>query len=122
MRKSKKKAKRIFAITFIVIIIDALWAFTVFMYNDTINKRFESYKPLMFKVEDFEGLNCTKYEFPSNKGQMLAGSLYSAGDNQKGIIIIAHGFGGGGYNSYLDCINYFAQHGYYIFNDSDLCL
>lgn len=88
MRKSKKKAKRIIAITFIVIIIGALWAFTVFMYNDTINKRFESYKPLMFKVEDFEGLNCTKYEFHSNKGQMLAGSLYSAGDTQKGIIIL----------------------------------
>lgn len=115
MRKSKKKAKRIIAITFIVIIIGALWAFTVFMYNGTINKRFESYKPLMFKVEDFEGLNCTKYEFHSNKGQMLAGSLYSAGDTQKGIIIIAHGFGGGGYNSYLDCINYFAQNGYYVF-------
>ncbi|WP_370631506.1 serine aminopeptidase domain-containing protein [Peptoniphilus sp. KCTC 25270] len=43
------------------------------------------------------------------------GSLYSVGDNLKGIIIIAHGFGGGGHNSYLDCINYFAQNGYYVF-------
>lgn len=98
-----------------MLIVGIVWYSSVFTYNDNINKRFESYKPLMFKVKDFEGLNCTYYEFPSNKGQMLAGSLYSAGDYQKGIIIIAHGFGGGGYNSYLDSINYFAQNGYYVF-------
>lgn len=69
----------------------------------------------MFRVEDFEGLNSTNYEFPSDKNQILAGAMYSAGSDQKGIIILAHGFGGGGYNSYLDCINYFAQNGYYVF-------
>lgn len=98
-----------------MLIVGIVWYFSLFMYNDNINKRFESYKPLMFKVEDFEGLICTKYEFPSDKDQMLAGSLYSVGDNQKRIIIIAHGFGDGGHNSYLDCINYFVQNGYYVF-------
>lgn len=43
------------------------------------------------------------------------GSLYSAGENQKGIIILVHGFGGGGHNSYMDCINYFVKNGYYVF-------
>ncbi|WP_029409348.1 alpha/beta hydrolase, partial [Treponema pedis] len=66
-------------------------------------------------VEDFEGLQRTKYEFSSDKGQMLTGYMYSAGDNQCGIIVIAHGFGGGGHNSYMDCANYFARHGYYVF-------
>lgn len=28
---------------------------------------------------------------------------------------MAHGLGGGGYNSYLPCINYLAQNGYYVF-------
>lgn len=46
---------------------------------------------------------------------MLTGYLYSAGENQHGIIMIAHGFGGGGHNSYMDCANYFAQNGYYVF-------
>ena len=28
---------------------------------------------------------------------------------------MAHGFGGGGHNSYIDCANYFAHHGYWVF-------
>lgn len=50
-----------------MLIVGIVWYFSVFTYNDNINKRFESYNPLMFKVEDFEGLICTKYEFPSDK-------------------------------------------------------
>ncbi len=41
--------------------------------------------------------------------------MYSAGENQHGIIVMAHGFGGGGHNSYMDCANYFAHHGYFVF-------
>ncbi|WP_237037534.1 alpha/beta hydrolase [Mediannikoviicoccus vaginalis] len=115
MKKSKRKIVQIVLITIFVIIIGALWFLSASIYNDNINKRFESYKPLMYRTQDFEELNCSKYEFPSDKGQMLMGSLYSAGENQKGIIIVAHGFGGGGHNSYMDCINYFAKNGYYVF-------
>ena len=110
-----KKTKRITATVIFVLILGALWAFSTTIYNENINRRFESYKPLMYKVEDFERLICTKYKFPSDKGQMLMGYWYSSGSNQRGIIVLAHGFGGGGHNSYMDCINYFAQHGYYVF-------
>lgn len=113
MRKSKKKTWRIIGLS-VLIIVGALWAFSVFIYNENINQRMESYQPLSFKVEDFDGLKCTKYNFPSDKGQMLSGALYSAVDDQKGIIILSHGFGSG-YNSYLDAINYLAQNGYYVF-------
>lgn len=115
MRNSKKSRVRMIVLTVLVLIVGALWAFSTMIYNDNINQRFESYKPLMFKVEDFEGLKCTNYKFPSDKGQMLMGYWYSAGSKQRGIIILTHGFGGGGHNSYMDCINYFAQHGYYVF-------
>lgn len=51
-----------------------------------------------FKVirltEDFSGLQCDEYTFPSDKGQMLAGYLYSSGESQRGIVVIAHGVGG----------------------------
>jgi hypothetical protein len=30
----------------------------------------------MLRVEDFDGLVCMEYSFPSDKGQMLAGYLY----------------------------------------------
>lgn len=41
--------------------------------------------------------------------------MYSVGENQHGIIIMAHGFGGGGHNSYMDCADYFVNHGYLVF-------
>ena len=63
------------------------------------------------RVDDFNGLQCTKYEFVSNKGQKLTGYLYTTEERPHGIVVMAHGFGGGGHNSYMDCANYFAHHG-----------
>ncbi|WP_024469696.1 alpha/beta hydrolase family protein [Treponema pedis] len=117
MKKVKSKKKRVFIIiSCVLILLLGGWGLlAVNIYNSNLNKRFKSYESLMLHVEDFEGLQRTKYEFSSDKGQMLTGYMYSAGDNQCGIIVIAHGFGGGGHNSYMDCANYFAQHGYYVF-------
>lgn len=115
MKSSKKKIARILALS-VLIFVAACWAFSVIVYNGSINRRFETYAPLMLRVKDFEGLKRTKYEFPSDKGQMLTGYCYRSGDSERGIIILAHGFGGGGHNSYLDCIDYFARHGYEVFS------
>ena len=135
-RKSKKKIILVILLCMIVLIIIGWWAFCVKMYNDNFNVRGDSYEPLMLRAEDFDGLNCTEYTFPSNKGQNLAGylystgdeqhgivsakqtqdrhCLYSTGDEQHGIVVIAHGFGGG-HNSYMDVAEFFAQNGYYVF-------
>ena len=116
MKKHHSK-KRILVIVscILVLVICAWWAFSVIMYNSFFNKRFESYEPKMFYVQDFSGLQRTKYVFPSDQGQMLTGYLYSTGGEAYGILILAHGIGGGGHNSYMDCINFFAQHGYDVF-------
>ena len=113
-RKSKKKIILVILLCMIVLIIIGWWAFCVKMYNDNFNVRGDSYEPLMLRAEDFDGLNCTEYTFPSNKGQNLASYLYSTGDEQHGIVVIAHGFGGG-HNSYMDVAEFFAQNGYYVF-------
>ena len=115
VRKSKKKIILVILLCVIVLMIIGWWAFCVKMYNDNFNVRGDSYEPLMLRLEDFDGLNCTEYTFPSNKGQNLAGYLYSTGDEQRGIVVIAHGFGGGGHNSYMDVAEFFAQNGYYVF-------
>ena len=114
-KHSKRKIVGIVLLSLFLLAIVGWGAFSIAMYEENFNQRFESYEPLSFRVEDFEGLSRTKYEFPSDKGQKLAGYWYSAGENQRGIIVIAHGFGGGGHNSYMDVANYFAQHGYYVF-------
>ncbi len=118
MKKVKSGKKKILWIILPCILILAVmgwWWFSVRIYNENFDRRFESYEPLLFRTEDFEGLQRTKYEFPSDKGQMLTGYLYSAGEDQKkGLLVIAHGFGAG-HNSYMDCADYFARHGYLVF-------
>ncbi|MBQ9691500.1 MAG: alpha/beta fold hydrolase [Eggerthellaceae bacterium] len=89
-------------------------AYAVHIYNDSVVAHLNSYKPLMLHVEDYEGLTCDDYTFESDKGQKLQGYMYSAGENQRGIIVLAHGYGKG-HNSYMNCANYFAQHGYFVF-------
>ena len=116
--KKKKSKKKIILIALLCILILGIggWGmFCVKIYDENFNVRGDSYEPLMLRLEDFDGLKCTEYTFPSDHGQLLAGYLYSAGEDQRGTVIIAHGFGGGGHNSYMDCANYFAQHGWYVF-------
>ena len=113
--KSKKIKKVFIVILSIIVLLTVAWGILcVILYNANINIRKNDDEPLMLRIEDFDGLQCTEYSFPSDKGQQLAGYLYSSGENQHGIVVIAHGFGGG-HNSYMDCANYFARNGYYVF-------
>ena len=119
MEKMKKsKIKPILSIIlFVIVILTAGYGFLcVKLYNDNFNKRFTTAITMRQYPEDFDGLQRTRYEFPSDKGQKLTGYLYSAGEEDPhGIIIIAHGFGGGGHNSYMNCANYFAHNGFLVF-------
>lgn len=112
--KSKKRIVLIVLSCILVLLIGGWWFFSVSIYNDNFYKRFESYEPYTLRVEDFEGLQRMKYEFPSDKGQMLTGYMYSAGAAPRGILVIAHGLGAG-HNSYMDCANFFAHNGYLVF-------
>lgn len=114
--KPKKRKLLLIALSIVVVLIVAGgWALSVMIYGENFDQRFESYEPLMLYVNDFDGLRREKYEFTSDKGQNLTGYLYRSEGEQHGIIVMAHGFGGGGHNSYMDCANYFARHGYCVF-------
>ena len=112
--KSKKKIILIILLCLVLLLVIGWAILSVSIYNENFNKRFSSYEPLMLHVEDFDGLQCEPCEFTSDKGQKLAGYLYSADSDPRGIIVIAHGLGAG-QNSYMDCADYFAHHGYYVF-------
>lgn len=116
MQKTKSKKKIIFIILFclVLLLIAGFAFFSVSIYNENFNKRFETYAPTVLHIEDFEGLQRTKYQFPSDKGQLLTGYMYSSGEEQHAILVIAHGLGAG-HNSYMDCADYFARNGYYVF-------
>ena len=118
MKRGKTNRKKIIIPVLLglaVLLTAGVWFLSVFIYDRNFGKRFESYGPLMLQPEDFDGLQRTRYRFPSDKGQILTGYLYSTGEDPKGIVIIAHGFGGGGHNSYMDAADYFARNGYPVF-------
>ncbi len=114
-KKSKWKIALIVLLVLVVLIIAGWWFLCVKLYDENISISGHSYEPLMLRVEDFDGLECTECTFASDKGQKLAGYLYANGENQRGIVILAHGFGDGGHNSYMDVADYFAKNGYYVF-------
>lgn len=115
MKARKKKILIIAICVLAALVIGGDWALSVMIYNETFDQRFESYEPLMLRLDDFEGLQRTRYEFPSDRGQLLTGYLYSRGEGQRGIVVMAHGFGGGGHNFYMDCADYFARQEYCVF-------
>ena len=91
-------------------------AAAIVVYNTIFNDRYEPYAPLMFRMEDFPGLERTRYSFPSDRGQTLVGYLFRRGaEKPKGVVVICHGLGGGGQIDYLDCANCFAENGYWVF-------
>ncbi len=86
------------------------------VYNDNFGVRFTSYEPLAWEVEDFEGLMRDKYTFASDKGQMLTGYKYYRDNVEvKGLVVLVHGFGGGGHRNYMNIAEYFASNGYAVF-------
>lgn len=86
------------------------------VYNDNFGKRFTTGEIYAFRVEDFDGLSREKYTFTSDKGQKLTGyKYYRSSESPKGMVVIAHGFGGGGHRSYMNIADYFADNGYWVF-------
>ena len=112
----KKSAKPILIILICLVVLAAAWiGISLGLYGIYFGRRFETNAFNMNHVENFEGLERTRYEFTSDKGQTIVGYMYSSSESHKGIIILAHGYGAGGHNSYMPSINYFAQNGYYVF-------
>lgn len=90
--------------------------FTIFIYEDNFGSRFETAEWMEYSVNDFDGLMLEECSFPSNNGQLLAGYKYSKDvEPTKGVAVLAHGFGGGGHNTYMDIADYFTSNGYLVF-------
>lgn len=64
-----------------------------------------------FTQEDFPGLEARPAEFPSNRGQLLRGAIYTRRERPAGLVVFAHGMGGG-HRSYMTEINTLAGSGF----------
>lgn len=121
-----KKIPKVFKILLIIIlvlvvlIVSVLWAGTVAVYKENFDIRITSSEKYRHSVNEYDGLSRTQYLFKSNKGQTLTAYLYSskkapAATSPKAIVVMAHGFGGGGHTTYMDFIEYFARKGFLVF-------
>lgn len=86
------------------------------VYNQNFSVRCSTYKPFAPNLSDYADLSREKHTFKSDKNQTLVGYKYFyTPDSQKGLVVLAHGFGGGGHINYLNIIDYFAKNGYLVF-------
>lgn len=116
-RKTKIiKVSAIIVATLLVLLVIAPYSISAIVLHVVFNRRFTTDDYLRFSVDDFDGLQDERHVFASNNGQTLVGyRYYSDNPNPKGVVILAHGFGGGGQNGYMDVSYYFVQHGYQVF-------
>ncbi len=116
MKGKKRKIIIILGMVLIVLLLILPVGLSAMIYEDNFGERYESYLPMARSMDEFAGLNSQRYTFSSNKGQKLVGyKYYRTLENIKGVIVIAHGLGGGGHNSYMDMADLFAANGYVAF-------
>ena len=91
---------------------------SVIVYESIFSDRYETPQWTEFFLSDFPGLLRSECKIETDYGIILAGYHYEKGERDcspEGVVVIAHGLGGGGHNSYMPFVNYFAESGYLVF-------
>lgn len=116
MKINKRKIIIVLVVVLVVILFIIPIGISALIYEDNFGSRYEKYSPMARNIDEFEGLNSKRYTFSSNDGQMLVGYEYFRElENTKGVVVIAHGLGGGGHNSYMGIADFFTLNGYVVF-------
>lgn len=114
-RKRIIKASVAVVIALLVFLVIAPYSISAIVLGVVFDRRCETKDYLRFTASDFPALQSQRHTFRSN-GQQLVGYRYFSGNaSPKGLVILAHGFGGGGQNGYMDVSAYFVQSGYEVF-------
>lgn len=84
------------------------------MYHKVFGRKIHTNKAFYNYIEQFDGLDVEQFDFAGNKGQKLAGCWYTKQMPHHALVVMAHGFGVGGHNSYMTVIDYFTSRGYVV--------
>ncbi|MDE6411895.1 MAG: alpha/beta fold hydrolase [Clostridia bacterium] len=118
-KKSKVKIIKIsvsIVAVLLVLFLIVPYSVSAIVLHVVFDRRFETEDYLRFSVQDFQGLQTERHTFDSESGQTLVGYRYYTDNiSPKGLVVLSHGFGGGGQNGYLDVSDYFVRHGYEVF-------
>ncbi|MBL4932152.1 alpha/beta hydrolase family protein [Clostridium paridis] len=114
-KKVTPKKIAIFALVVFVLFNVGIFITVTILSRQTFGTRYDT--KIKYNYQDFKGMIRTESSFTSNEGQHLKGYVYSKQEETKpkALIILSHGFGGGGHNSYLPQIYYFINNGYWVF-------
>lgn len=118
---NKKKVIKISVISVVSVLlvcVIALYCVAVSIYKSSFDYRCTTDEESAFSITEFPDMKRERHTFKSNKKQTLVGYLYENADEsveEKGVVIFAHGLGGGGQTGYLDIFNIITQNGYYVF-------
>lgn len=116
MRSRKRKLLVILGVVLIGLLFVIPFGLSIMIYEGNFGERYETYAPMARSIDEFGGLDSQRYTFASGQGQMLVGYEYGRGlENVKGVVVIAHGLGGGGHNAYMGVADFFAANGYVVF-------
>jgi uncharacterized protein len=116
MHTRKRKIIVILILVLIVLLFIIPFGLSVMIYEDNFGDRYKTYTPMARSIDEFAGLNSQRHTFTSDQGQKLVGYKYYRNlENIKGVVVISHGLGGGGHNSYMDVADFFASNGYVVF-------
>lgn len=100
----------------LVLFLIVPYSVSAIVLHVVFDRYFKTEDYLRFSVQDFQGLQADRHTFASESGQALVGyRYYSDNMSPKGLVVLSHGFGGGGQNGYLDVSYYFVRHGYEVF-------
>ena len=114
--KSKKKILYISIVSFLLSIpFIILPILSVVVYESTFGIRYETVPWMQFSVADYEGLQMKRSDFQSDDITLAGYQYFMDGQEAKGVVVIAHGLGGGGHNTYMPFIDFFTSNGYYVF-------
>ncbi len=122
-KKKLSKRKKIIIVVSTILVVLLLLIFlvvpytaSIVIYNSVFNQRYSSSTYLSYNIKEFEGLKSERYEFQSYDNETLVGYRYYTENTQAcGVVVIAHGLGGGGHNNYMDVAYYFACNGFEVF-------
>ena len=101
----------------LVVFLAVLPYAAVKVYNSVFHVRIQTSPDNAFTAAHYDGLTVENVSFSAKQGHTLAGYKYRMEntDSPKGVLVLAHGFGGGGHCGYMPLIAWFADHGYLVF-------
>ena len=120
MEKKPRNKKKAIIISVVSVLLGVLFAVSpipqIAVYECIFGLRYETEPWMEFSVEDYDGLQIERSDFVSD-GVTLAGYKYRKAEQPpKGVVVVSHGLGCGGHNTYMPFVDYFTSCGYYVFS------